>query len=43
MQGLGFSKEPGEKVFFDMIARPVKSVVHFMALKMVQKSGPCKL
>jgi len=37
------NEEPSKKALFDMIARPVKSLVHFMALKMVQKCGPCLL
>jgi len=43
MQGIGFNKEPSKKAQFNMIARPVKSLVHFMALKMVQKCGPSLL
>jgi len=41
MQGLLFAKEPGQYALFFMIARLPKVMVHFVALKLVQKCGPC--
>jgi len=41
MQGWQIEKEPSKNAFFYMIAQPAKLLVHFVALKVVQKCGLC--
>jgi len=36
-----FAKEPSQNAMFGMIAQPAKVLVHFVALTLVQKCGPC--